>query len=74
MDWDTKAVISSAVASLVTVAVSLALNVFGGRVAAVIGTMPHVAVVGSIGFYAVLELRDFEVAYMIIIVIIYITT
>ena len=64
MDWGVKACISSSIAALVAIAVSLAVDYLGGRAAGVIGTVPHVAVVGSLSFFVVLEQREFEVALL----------
>ena len=48
--WLLPALISSTVAGLVTITVSILVHFFGGIVGGALGTVPHVAVVGSIGF------------------------
>ena len=48
--WLFPALISSFIAGLVTITVSILVHFFGGIVGGALGTVPHVAVVGSIGF------------------------
>lgn len=48
--WLLSALISSTIAGFVTITVSILVHFFGGIVGGALGTVPHVAVVGSIGF------------------------
>ena len=48
--WVVDALVSSLVAACVTITVSLLVHFCGGVVGGALGTVPHVAVVGSIGF------------------------
>ena len=48
--WLFPALISSFIAGLVTITVSILVHFFGGALGGALGTVPHVAVVGSIGF------------------------
>lgn len=57
-----KAILSSCVAALVVITVSLLVDRCGGRVAGVLGTVPHVAVVGTVAFSTSLSRHEFEVA------------
>ena len=58
------AFISAGIAAAVTIAVCMLVDHYGGTIAGVIGTVPHVAVVGSVGFAAVLPVRDFKIAVL----------
>ena len=58
------AFISAGIAALVTITVCVLVDYYGGTIAGVIGTVPHVAVVGSVGFAAVLPIRDFQIAVL----------
>ena len=58
------AFLSAGIAALVTITVCVLVDHYGGTIAGVIGTVPHVAVVGSVGFATVLPTRDFQVAVL----------
>lgn len=62
MDWLLTAIISSCIAAFVIVLVSFLVDRCGGRIAGVLGTVPHVAVVGTVAFEASLNLHEFKVA------------
>jgi len=58
------ALISSATAGAITITISILIEVFGGKVGAVLGSVPHVAVLGTIGFYYSLSENDFVEAML----------
>jgi hypothetical protein len=65
--WVLSAVISAFIAALVTISVSFLVECAGGIVGGTIGTVPHVAVVGSIGFslVAAADSSEFQVAMLV---------